>query len=110
MGLITTKRYCLSLGYLLLLLAMPLAASTTRIYIANSAGDTIDVVDPVTNKVVQVIRGIEMPHGVGFSPDGNRVYVSNESENVLDVVDRETGNIINRVPLSGHPNNIAVTK
>jgi YVTN family beta-propeller protein len=110
MGLITTKRYCLSLGYLLLLLAMPLAASTTRIYIANSAGDTIDVVDPVTNKVVQVIRGIEMPHGVGFSPDGKRVYVSNESESVLDVVDRVTGNIIKKVPLSGHPNNIAVTK
>jgi YVTN family beta-propeller protein len=80
------------------------------IYITNSAADTIDVVDPVTNKVVQVIRGIELPHGVNFSPDGARVYVSNESESVLDVVDRVSGEITKKVALSARPNNITVTK
>jgi YVTN family beta-propeller protein len=95
---------------LALLLALPLSASTVRIYVTNSAGNTIDVVDPATNKVVQVIKGIEVPHGVNFSPDGKRVYISNESERVLDIVDRETGEIIKAVPLSGRPNNIAVTK
>jgi YVTN family beta-propeller protein len=82
----------------------------TRIYVTNSAGDTIDVVDSHSNKVVQVIRGIELPHGITFSPDGNRVYISNESENVLDVVDRKSGNILQKISLSGHPNNIAITK
>src|SRR5712691_13528687 len=95
---------------LALLPALPLSASTVRIYVTNSAGDSVDVVDPATNKVVQVIKGIEVPHGVNFSPDGKRVYISNEAEAVLDVVDRETGAIIKAVPLSGHPNNIAVTK
>jgi YVTN family beta-propeller protein len=95
---------------LALLAALPLFASTARIYVTNSAGNTIDVVDPATNKVVQVIKGIEVPHGVNFSPDGKRVYISNETEAVLDVVDRETGEIIKAIPLSGHPNNIAVTK
>ena len=54
-------------------------ASTTfsLIYITNSAADTIDVVDATTNKVVQVIRGIELAHGINFSPDGTRVYVCN---------------------------------
>jgi YVTN family beta-propeller protein len=80
------------------------------IYVTNSAGNTIDVVDPATNTVVQVIRGIEMPHGVNFSPDGARVYISNESESVLDVVNRENGEILEKIPLSGQPNNIAVTK
>jgi YVTN family beta-propeller protein len=80
------------------------------IYITNSAGNTIDVVDSRTNAMVQVIRGIELPHGVNFSPDGARVYISNESENVLDVVDRESGEILKKIPLSGRPNNIAVTK
>jgi YVTN family beta-propeller protein len=91
----------------------PLADSAVpgvRIYITNSAGNTIDVIDPTTNKVVQVIQGIELPHGVNFSPDGARVYVSNESESVLDVVDRKSGEIMRKVALSGHPNNIAVTK
>jgi len=81
-----------------------------RIYVTNSADDTVDVVDAATNQVVQVLRGMELPHGIAFSPDGTRVYVSNESESVLDVVDRKTGEILHKIPLSGRPNNIAVTK
>jgi YVTN family beta-propeller protein len=84
--------------------------SRVRIYVTNSAADTIDVIDAATNKIVQVIRGIELPHGVTFSPDGARVYVSNESESVLDVVDSLSGNILQKVPLSGRPNNISITK
>ena len=101
-----------SLRYLVpaLLLAIPMSAGTVRIYVTNSAGDSIDVVDPATNKIVQVIKGIEVPHGVNFSPDGKRVYVTNESKSELEVVDRESGKIIKSVPLSGRPNNIAVSK
>ena len=98
---------------LLLLLAFaaaPVAADTVRIYVTNTAGDSVHVVDPATNKVVQVIKGIEAAHGINFSPDGARVYVSNEADNTLDVVDRKSGKFIKKVPLSGHPNNIAVTK
>jgi YVTN family beta-propeller protein len=84
--------------------------NSTRIYVTNSAANTVDVVDSRTNKVVQVIRGIELPHGVTFSPDGNRVYISNESESVLDVIDRKTGDILQKVALSDRPNNLAITK
>ena len=112
--LTTVRMHCsVSISLLLLLaflVALPLSASTGRIYVTNSAGNTIDVVDSATNKVVQTIKGIEVPHGVNFSPDGKRVYISNEAEAVLDVVNRETGEIIKAVPLSGKPNNIAVTK
>ena len=59
---------------------------------------------------MQVIQGIELPHGIAFSPDGARVYISNESESVLDVVDRVTGKIIKKVPLSARPNNLTITK
>jgi YVTN family beta-propeller protein len=59
---------------------------------------------------VQVIRGIELPHGITFSPDGTRVYVSNESESVLDVVDRVSGQVTNKIELSARPNNITITK
>jgi YVTN family beta-propeller protein len=87
-----------------------LAENSTRIYVTNSAADTVDVVDSRTNKVVQVIRGIELPHGVTFSPDGSRVYISNESESVLDVIDRKTGDILQKVALSDRPNNLTITK
>jgi YVTN family beta-propeller protein len=96
----------------LLLAGVPLAgaADTVRIYVTNSAGDNIHVIDPATQKVVQVIHGIEASHGVNFSPDGKRVYISNEADDTLDVVDQKSGKILKKIPLSGHPNNIAVTK
>jgi len=86
------------------------SASKVRIYVTNSAGDTLDVIDPSINQVVQVIHGIELPHGVVLSPDGSRVYVSNEFESVVDVVDSNSAEILKKVPLSGRPNNLAITK
>jgi YVTN family beta-propeller protein len=86
------------------------SASKVRIYITNSADSTVDVVDSASNRVVQTIQGIELPHGVVFSPDGSRVYISNESESVVDVVDSDGGRILEKVPLSGRPNNLSITK
>jgi YVTN family beta-propeller protein len=115
MNLTTMKIYCGRLRHVWLLLgmlwiALPLSARMVRIYVTNRAGDTVYVIDPKTDKVVQVIEGIEVPHDVNFSPDGSRVYISSESEDVLGVVDQKTGEIIKKVPLSGFPNTIAVTK
>jgi YVTN family beta-propeller protein len=97
--------------WLLLVLApLPAWAGTARIYITNSAGDSIHVIDPATNKVVQQIKGIEGAHGIAFSPDGSRVYVSDEVDSTLDVFDRKTGKLMKKVALSAHPNNIAVAR
>src|SRR5215813_9374924 len=88
----------------------PASAPKVLVYVTNSAGDTIDVINPVTNKVVQVISGIELPHGIVSSPDGTRIYISNESESVADVVDRPSGRILKKVSLSARPNNLTITK
>jgi YVTN family beta-propeller protein len=85
-------------------------AELARIYVTNSAGDSVHVVDPATNKVVQVFKGPEAMHGVAFAPDGSRVYVSNEHDRTLDVFNREDGKLIKQVKLSDRPNNIAVAK
>ena len=98
-------RACLSF-----LLALPLAASSVRIYQTNSAGDEVHVIDPATNKVVFKVTGIEVPHGVAFSADGTRAYISCEAENTLWATDTKTGKLIAKAPLSGHPNNISVSK
>ena len=106
-------RYRRILRHLWLVLALaPLPAwgGQAFIYVTNSAGDSIHVIDPATNKVVQEIKGIEAAHGIAPSPDGSRVYVSNEADSTLDVFDRESGALLKKVPLSNHPNNIAVTK
>src|SRR5438876_1566135 len=81
-----------------------------RIIHTNSAGDNVHVIDPVTNKVVGVIEGIEVNHGAAVAPDGSHIYVSNEAESTLDVVDGQTLKVTNHIKLSGHPNNIAIGK
>jgi YVTN family beta-propeller protein len=88
---------------------MPFAASaeTALVYVTNSAGDSVDVINPLTNKVVQSIS-IVGSHGVNFSPDGSRVYISNEATSTLDVFEQKTGKLIKKITLSNHPNNIAV--
>ena len=95
---------------LLALTALPAAADTVRIYVTNAAGDSVHVIDPATNKVVQVINGIESAPGVTFSPDGARVYITNEHDITLDVLDRQTGQVIKKIPLTNRPNNVAVSK
>jgi YVTN family beta-propeller protein len=86
----------------------PAARSTVRIIQTNSAGDNVHLIDPATNTVVGVISGIEAGHGAGAAPDGSRIYVSDEAESALDVVDGKTLKVIKKIPLSGHPNNMAV--
>src|SRR6266566_8080031 len=119
------KRYCSWLRNVevllgMLFVALPLAARTVRVYVdyeipSTASGPSvshgvIDVIDPVTHKVVQKIKGIDCAYAIEFSPDGRRVYVSSECEKVLAVVDQKTGAIIKKVPLSGSPNLILVTK
>ncbi len=93
-----------------LLLVLPLAASTVRIVQTNSAGDNVHLIDPATNKVVGVIEGIEVNHGATYAPDGSRYYISDEAESTLDVVDAKTLKVTRRIPLTDHPNNIAISK
>ena len=97
------------LGYLLLFVTLPLAASTVRIYVTNAAGDRVNVIDPATNKVVDEIKGIEIPSGVDFSPDGSMIYFSCEGERTLDFVQRTTGKIVGKVSLTGRPNSISTS-
>jgi DNA-binding beta-propeller fold protein YncE len=79
-----------------------------RIIQTNFAGDNVSIIDAVTNKVVGHITGIELNHGVAVAPDGKRIYVSDEAERSLDVVDGKSFQITNRIPLTGHPNNITI--
>src|SRR6267378_450235 len=102
----TSIRY---LPLLLALAALPLCAETVRVYVTNSAGDNIHVIDPATNKVVQVINGVEAAHGIDFSPDGQRVYVSNEADSALDVIDARALKLARTIPVNGRLHNVYVT-
>ena len=109
---IFTIRRALSAAAIAALASASLVAQgkTVRIIQTNAAGDNVHVIDPVTNKVVGTIEGIEVPHGVAAAPDGTRVYVTNESKRELEVIDPKTWKIVKSIPLSGRPNNLFVSK
>ncbi len=92
-----------------LLFAGSLSAGPVRVYVANSGGDDVTIIDPIANKAIGSITVSKNPHGIVPSPDRARFYVSSESEDVLDVVDRASGKILRRVPLGRRPNNVAIT-
>src|SRR5262249_36340124 len=85
-------------------------AASVRIVQTSSAGDRVYLIDPATNKVAGEILDIEVNHGAVPSPDGTRIYVTNEADVTLDVADTKTLKVIKKVPLTGHPNNLSVSK
>jgi YVTN family beta-propeller protein len=88
----------------------PSTKTAPRIVQTNSAGDTAHVIDPATNRVVGIIQDVPIAHGVTSAPDGSRLYLSDEAKHTLDVVDARSLSVTARVPLSGRPNNVYVSK
>jgi len=86
-----------------------LLAGAERIYVDNSRGADISVIDPATNSVTGVIRVSKHPHGIVASLDKSRLYVTSQEEDVVDVVDLATAQVIHRVPVGREPNNLAIT-
>jgi YVTN family beta-propeller protein len=94
----------------LTLLAAASLLAQTRIVQTNAAGDEAHVIDPATNRVVLRIPDLEAAHGVGFSPDGRRAYFTVEGDSTVKAVDLKSGKIVGSAKLTGHPNNISVSK
>jgi YVTN family beta-propeller protein len=106
----TTLKVLCSLIAVCTLPLTPLLASSMRLYQTNAGGDDVNVIDTASNKVVFAIKNIERPHGVTFSPEGNRAYITCESENTVWATDTRTGKLLGKAYLSGHPNNLSVSK
>ncbi len=80
-----------------------------RIIQTNAAGDNVHIIDPATNRVVDIIKGIPIPHGVTSHPDGTALYFTNEVDRTLDIVPAATLTVARKIPLTGRPNNVAIT-
>jgi YVTN family beta-propeller protein len=105
-------RYLTPLASLVLVAPfMAMAAEhEVRVIQTNAAGDSVHVIDPATNRVVGIIKDIEVSHGVVIASDGSCIYITQEPTKTLDVVDARTLQVTKRIPLSGRPNNLDITK
>ena len=87
-----------------------LVTAQVRVLQTNSRGDNIHLIDPATNKIVGEIKGVPINHGAAAAPDGSRFYFSSEAEQTLTVVDGKTLQVTKKIPLTGRPNNISISR
>jgi YVTN family beta-propeller protein len=82
-----------------------------RLYVANSRGNDVSVVDLTSFKVIGDIKlsDAERVHGVTAQPDGRRLFATVEGDHTLRIVDTRTEKVIGTIQLQGKPNQIAVT-
>jgi len=80
-----------------------------KLYVTNSLGDDITVIDLTTLKVVSAIKVGEHVHGACVQADGRRLFTTIESENNLKVIDTATDAVVETISLTGRPNQCAAT-
>jgi len=85
------------------------AADRMLLYVDNSLGDDITVIDLGTFKVVDTIKVGYLPHGLCAPADGRRLFTTIESEKNLKTIDTVTGKIVGAIPVTGRPNECAAT-
>src|SRR5437667_3183316 len=85
------------------------STAARKLYVANTAGDTLSVVDPDRQEVVGEIPIGKHPHGLALSPDQRRLYCSVESARAINFLDTSTDKIVASVPTTGVPNQLAAT-
>ncbi|MEK6407749.1 MAG: beta-propeller fold lactonase family protein [Acidobacteriota bacterium] len=83
---------------------------TARVYVTNSKGNDVTVIDPATMKVVGSIIVGANPHGIVLSPDRRTLYISVEGTDELVAVDAATNQIKWRVKVGRAPNEVSITR
>src|SRR5262245_64167131 len=82
-----------------------------KLYITNSAGDELTVVDTATNKQIGRVVVGKSPHGIAVPADQSFILVSIESakQGELVWIDPQTDQVTKRIDIGPAPNQLAVT-
>jgi YVTN family beta-propeller protein len=106
----------LPFGLALLLLvpatsAAPVGKGTAKLYVTNSTGDDVTIVDPATNKAIGRIEVGPHPHGIAAPAAQNFLLVTIEgaAPGELVWIDTVTDKVTHRIPIGPAPNQLAVT-
>jgi YVTN family beta-propeller protein len=83
--------------------------ASRKLYVANTSGDTLSVIDLDQRVVVHDIGIGKHPHGLAVSPDQRMLYASIESEGVIKFIDTTSDRIVASVATTGMPNQLAIT-
>lgn len=87
--------------------------SKQRLYVTNSAGNDLHIIDVATHQVVKRVEVGPQPHGIAASADGTKVFLTIEnmkaSQGELVWFDPITETVTQRMTVGPHPNQLACT-
>lgn len=70
-----------------------------RVYVPDSLGNAVDVIDPKTYKVTRSMSVGALPQHITPSWDLRHLYVDNTSSNTLSVIDPKSGKLTGTIPV-----------
>ena len=84
-----------------------------KVYVANSSGNDIHVIDPVTNRVIKRVEVGPQPHGLASTAAGDRIFITIENtkgdHGELLWFDTRTDTVTRRMTIGPRPNELACT-
>ena len=63
---------------------------TNTVYVTDFFAGKLYIIDGHSDEVIESIKVIKTPFGVGINPDTNKIYVGGEFSNLLAVINAET--------------------
>ena len=72
--------------------AVAVNQTTNKIYVANSNGNTVTVIDGITNSPTATVAVGTDPFAIAVNPATNKIYVANFQSNNVTVIDGATNN------------------
>jgi len=85
------------------------AEQQRKLYVANTSGETLSLIDLEAQKLIREIPIGNHPHGLALSPDSRTIYCSVESERKIKFLDTSTDQVVASVATTGVPNQLAAT-
>ena len=73
----------------------------SRAFVANTAGDTVSVINTQNKTVIGTISVGHGPQELTVSPDGTRLYVVHQADNFVAVIDATNGDLVAEVTIDG---------
>jgi YVTN family beta-propeller protein len=84
-----------------------------KLYVANSAGTDLHVIDTATNKVINIVEVGPQPHGLVATRDGKQLFLTIENdagdEGELLWFDTSADRVTRRMKVGPRPNQLACT-
>ncbi len=68
---------------------------TNKIYVGNTGGGTVSVIDGTTDAVTRTVEVGALPYVVAVNPTSNKIYVSKTFSNTMTVIDGATNTTSN---------------